>query len=194
MPLPSSDISMKMFPSLWNALSQMVPTSGLPRRRRSSGDSMPWSMELRIMCFSGSLICSMTFLSSSVSVPLILISIFLPSSKDMSLTTLRKRLKVPSTGTILTRMTCSCRSREILSRADVAPCRVRDRDESVTSLAHWVMRATDMTISPTRFTSLSSLSVSTRMVADLVIFLLCAWARAIFSTASLDILPFSTSA
>ena len=43
----------------------------LAARRRTSADSMPWSMALRTRCVSGSPIFSTTVLSSSVSAPLI---------------------------------------------------------------------------------------------------------------------------
>ena len=50
----------------------MVPCSVLPAARRTSGISMPWSMELRTRCTSGSPIFSSTVLSSSVVSPVTL--------------------------------------------------------------------------------------------------------------------------
>ena len=47
----------------------MVPSSGLPALRRSSGVSSPWSMALRIMCTSGSAMCSTMLRSISVASP-----------------------------------------------------------------------------------------------------------------------------
>ena len=50
----------------------MVPCSLLPAATRTSGISMPWSMELRTRCTSGSPIFSSTVLSSSVVSPVTL--------------------------------------------------------------------------------------------------------------------------
>jgi hypothetical protein len=55
-PLPSSRTSMTIEPPWCEAERLIVPCSGLPLARRSSGDSMPWSQLLRTRCVSGSVI------------------------------------------------------------------------------------------------------------------------------------------
>jgi hypothetical protein len=48
---------------------RIVPCSGLPASRRSAGNSIAWSAQLRTMWISGSLIRSRIWRSSSVSAP-----------------------------------------------------------------------------------------------------------------------------
>ena len=50
MPAPSSLISMTMRLERWSASNVIVPSSGFPAARLRSGISMPWSIELRMMC------------------------------------------------------------------------------------------------------------------------------------------------
>ena len=49
-PPPSSPTSMITLLPSWKALRKIVPFSGLPAARLSSGDSIPWSAELRSKC------------------------------------------------------------------------------------------------------------------------------------------------
>ena len=114
-PPPSSETWITMLPESWKAFSETFPHAGLPRARRSSTGSMPWSSELRTRCISGSPIFSTTLLSSSVSAPVMISSISLPRSLETSRTTRLKRVKVSP---ICTMRSCSAESRMLSTRRE----------------------------------------------------------------------------
>ena len=109
---------------------------------------MPWSMELRKRCTSGSFRRSMTVLSSSVSAPWVVRSICLPSSAERSRTRRRNLEKVEPMG--------SMRTESVESRSS-SVSRSNSSDKvmkswSSFSPATWVIGAWTMTNSPTRST------------------------------------------
>jgi len=115
-PPPSSPITITiMLPSLV-AFKSTIPSSGLPAARRSSADSIPWSIELRTECIIGSKRSSITDLSSSVSSPSITRLIFLLSVFERSRTRRGNRLNIWLIGTIRIRMTPSWSSPDIRPR------------------------------------------------------------------------------
>ena len=77
-----------------------LPRGGFPAARRTSGDSMPWSMLLRIRCISGSFNWSITVLSSSVSAPSIGEFHFLVQIARQVVDQPRKRSKVARIGSM----------------------------------------------------------------------------------------------
>jgi hypothetical protein len=83
-PAPSSATSMKMLPARWEALRRRLPVAALPRARRVSGVSRPWSMALRNRWVRGSTTSSIRRLSSSVCSPPRWNSTCLPSSRARS--------------------------------------------------------------------------------------------------------------
>ena len=85
-PCPLSETDIHTCPPSFLASSTILPFSILPASARSSLLSMPWSTELRIRCIRGSDICSIIFLSTSVSSPITSSSISLPSFLDVSYT------------------------------------------------------------------------------------------------------------
>ena len=110
MPLPSSDTERKTFPPSFLASSVMTPFSGFPAAARSSFSSIPWSTEFRIICISGSEICSIIFLSTSVVSPIIFNSMFLPTLRDASNTILFIFWNVLVSGIIRMDIMTSCNS------------------------------------------------------------------------------------
>ena len=107
MPPPSSSTSTTMLPESWYAASRTTPRAGLPCATRTSGDSMPWSRELRTRCINGSAMCSTSALSTSVSPPVTSRATFFPRAVLTSRTTRWKRLNVVPIGTMRRRSASS---------------------------------------------------------------------------------------
>ena len=156
---------MTIEPPWCEALSVIVPCSGLPLARRSAGSSMPWSQLLRTRCVSGSVIFSTRPLSSSVASPWVTKSTFLPSLAARSRSMRGKRLKTTDIGIMRIDITDSCRSRVLRSRsarpAAICWCSARS-----TLLLFCASIACVMTSSPTRLMSWSTFSTETRSVDD----------------------------
>ena len=161
-PRPSSDTSITTLPPRWLAARLTVPVGGFPAATRTSGDSSPWSTELRTRCVSGSEIFSISPRSSSVVSPDVVNSTCLPSRADSSRTIRGNRANTSEIGTIRMARTACCRLRVCRARS-VSPgwpacpaCCSRPAPwrESIDSV---------ITSSPTRFTNRSIFSVATRM-------------------------------
>ena len=164
-PPPSSPTLMTMSPPSWNAARVRVPLAGLPAATRSSGDSMPWSSELRTRCTRGSLIFSSTVLSTSVCSPIICNSMSLPSLELRSRTSLGKRLKDTVIGSMRILSTFCCSSRVLRSNWAMPSRRLSARSLSTASNCSltWVNMDWVMTSSPTRLIRSSTLSMPTRI-------------------------------
>ena len=135
-----------------------MPAAGLPRARRASGDSMPWSTALRTRWVKGSLTASSTERSSSVSPPSSVSVTSLPNCFARSLTTRGCFDHSWSTGCMRVFITSSCSSLTMrLSR-----CRVRPPSASSPEWEMSWLRAS--TSSPTWRMRVSSRSTSTRTV------------------------------
>ncbi len=140
----------------------MVPCSVLPAAARTSGISMPWSMELRTRCTSGSPIFSSTVLSSSVVSPVTFSSIFLPRRWPRSRTRRGKRLNTKLMGNMRTRMTLSCSARMWRSSCASA-LRNSPASRPSSGAASWLNTDWVITSSPTEFSSSSIFSMLTRI-------------------------------
>ena len=106
-PAPSSAILITTSPLAFSAERVTVPDSSLPLSTRTSGISMPWSILFRMICISGSPICSIIFLSTSVSSPTSTSFAFLFSFFVISRTIRFIFIKVASKGTMRSSMTLS---------------------------------------------------------------------------------------
>ena len=161
-PAPSSVISMLTCPPSWNARKCRRPVAGLPAATRASAVSMPWSIELRTMWTSGSLIASMTVRSSSVSLPSSSRSTCLPHVSDRSRTTRGSLFHTLAMGCMRVRMTPSCSSVVMRLRRWEVPTKAA----SLRCAPNWRIWLRARTSSPTRFISLSSSPTSTRMLVS----------------------------
>ena len=142
----------------------MEPTSGLPRRTRSSLLSKPWSAELRSKCISGSPISSITVRSSSVSSPVMYNSIFLFNLRFKSRIIRGNRLTTLSIGTMRTFITDSCRF--VVTRSKYSICSWNACAFAICPDGEAAPADTSpffaIISSLTRFIRTSSLSISTR--------------------------------
>ena len=147
----------------------MVPASGLPAALRTSGGSMPWSMQLRITCISGSDSSSTMSLSSSVSAPAMLRPISLPASREILRTTRESLSNTCPSGTMRTSRMPRLQLVELArQRAQLVVQLARElglrRWSSLTRSRICVSPARAMPSSPTMFMRWSSLRMSTRTV------------------------------
>ena len=161
-PRPSSVTWISTLAPEWRAERWMVAVGFLPAARRASGDSMPWSMLLRIRCTSGSFNWSMTVLSSSVSAPSTVKSTSLCRSTPRSCTSRRNRSKVARKGSI--RMLMEFSRSAAVTRSTASETSIRSGSSWRPAIS--LSRACTVTSSPTRLTSSSSLPVDTRRLAD----------------------------
>ncbi len=124
-PAPSSSTVMTTWLPRCSAEMPMVPTSALPARTRASGRSMPWSMQLRMTCISGSDSSSTISLSSSVSAPEIIRRISFPASREILRTTRDSLSNTWPSGTIRTSRIplCSSSSRRVNTRSSCCSAR-----------------------------------------------------------------------
>ena len=120
MPRPSSVISTTTLPPCWRAAMDTRPRDGLPWRTLSSGNSMPWSMQLRMRCVSGSDSASRRPLSISVSSPERTSSMDFPVLRDRSRTIRGNLLKMTEMGTMRVSIMARCMPPAILSRESEA--------------------------------------------------------------------------
>lgn len=160
MPAPSSLTEITMRLPLCSADRRRRPSAGLPFASRSAGSSMPWSTQLRTRWVSGSPIRSITVLSSSVASPSTSIWTRLPVDASSSRTMRGTRLNTDFTGCARIAIALSCSSRVSWSRSASSSTAARPLETSRCDSIDWVM-----TSSPTRSTSRSSFSRSTRIVA-----------------------------
>ncbi|OIQ81328.1 hypothetical protein GALL_369110 [mine drainage metagenome] len=163
-PAPSSATSMVTCPPSWKALSVRIPSAGFPFEIRTSGVSMPWSMELRTKWVSGSLIASRMVLSSSVSRPSMTNLACRPQASPRSRTTRGNLLHTLSMGCIRVFMTPSCSSLAIRFNR----CEVRSRLTSPVVPAYETTWLRVSTSSPTKRMSESRRSTSTRRVESAI--------------------------
>ena len=159
-PRPSSSTRMTTWAPACAAARRTRPRRRFPARSRSSGGSIPWSMQLRRRCTIGSLRRSITVLSSSVSSPAVSKSTSRPISRARSRTRRRNLPNVGRTGTIRMPRVRSRRSAVSRSTSSAMPASAG----SAASPAWRVSRAWTVTSSPTRLTRASSRSAPTRSV------------------------------
>ena len=156
---------MLTWPPSWYARSRTRPAAALPVATRASGDSIPWSIELRTACVSGSRIASMIVRSSSVSAPSRSSATCFPHPCDRSRTSRGSLFHALPIGCIRVFITPSCSS--VVSKLRRAEAFAKPA--SLIDGANCKIWLRARTSSPTRFMTWSSSSTSTRMALSVTV-------------------------